>query len=151
MLRTASVKKAILAILCFCVFLPASACSRSVPADGVSAAEARVRTFLQSFGWEVSSEPSGMVEVSVPKELNAVWSDYNRLQIAQGFDLAPYCGRSLLKYVFSVLNYPGIGPDGTVKANVFTVDGVIVGGDICRVTPDGFLHGFRRDFYDAQT
>ena len=45
------------------------------------------RPILQSFGWEVEPQASETREVMIPAEFNDVYTTYNEMQKAQGFDL----------------------------------------------------------------
>ena len=130
--------------------------SRDLPVD-VSGPETRAEDgvcgrhlrFLADCGWAAAG-PVSVETVRVPKPLNAIYETYNRLQLAQGFDLRPYAGRTLEKYVYTVENDPAAAAGETVCANILEADGEIVGGDICAPAPDGFIHGFHgeTDGYD---
>ncbi len=99
-----------------------------------------IKTFLESFGWEVSDEACEIVEVTIPAEFNAVYTEYNNIQKTQGFDLGEYKGTVVKRYAFEVYNYPDY-PD-YIRANVLVHDGKIIGGDICSTELDGFIQGF---------
>lgn len=96
--------------------------------------------FLLSYGWEVSTVPLEVVEVTIPKEFNEVYEKYNQLQISQGFDLAQYKGKAVTRYTYSIVNYP----DGieNVRANVLVYKNRVIGGDICTLDIRGFMHSF---------
>lgn len=102
--------------------------------------EQRIR-YLKQFGWEVSEEPSEIVEVAIPTEFNEVYEKYNIIQKKQGFDLMPYRGKTVKRWTYDVTNYPDNRPH--VKANLLVYDNKIIGGDICSLELDGFMHGFR--------
>lgn len=130
--------------------------SRTAP-DGVDAAaisaedgSSLCRDFLTAHGWRVSEQAPEVTEVTVPETFNAVYAAYNELQKAQGFDLAPYRGMRLTKYLFRVEDYPGRPGDGSIRAAVLTSGGEIVGGDICSLRPDGFMHGFLFESVDYE-
>lgn len=95
--------------------------------------------FLAGFGWKVDPSPAESIELTIPENFDAVYENYNLLQKEAGLDLAPYKGRSAVRYTYIVKNYPGVSDD-TVRANVITVDGKPVGGDICTVAIDGFMY-----------
>lgn len=96
--------------------------------------------FLNDYGWEVIKTPSDVAEVTIPKTFDRVYENYNQLQIKSGFDLAPYSGKSGTRYTFVIKNYP-LDTGDTVYANVITIDGKTVGGDIMTVSLSGFMHG----------
>ncbi|WMJ23616.1 DUF4830 domain-containing protein [Paludicola sp. MB14-C6] len=97
--------------------------------------------FLKSFGWNVSSEAVEIVEVAIPAEFNDVYNNYNKIQKAQGFDLEKYKGKRVKRFTYEVLNYP-TQKEG-VRANMLVYNNKIIGGDICSVQLDGFMHGFK--------
>ena len=97
--------------------------------------------YLKQFGWEVSEEPSEIVEVAIPTEFNEVYEKYNIIQKKQGFDLMPYRGKTVKRWTYDVTNYPDNRPN--VKANILVYDNKIIGGDICSLELDGFMHGFQ--------
>ncbi len=101
--------------------------------------EQRIR-YLKSFGWEVSEEPTEIVEVAIPTEFNDVYEKYNIIQKKQGFDLSPYRGKTVKRWTYDVKNYPDNKP--YVKANLLVFENKIIGGDICSLELDGFMHGF---------
>lgn len=113
------------------------------PAPEEDPAPERHVAFLAGCGWTVSPEPVSVSSVHIPETFGAVYRRYNLLQQAQGFDLTPYRGRTVRKYVYELLNYPGEAGAGTVRANVLEADGAVIGGDISSVRLDGFMHGFR--------
>ncbi|MGI5967365.1 MULTISPECIES: DUF4830 domain-containing protein [Anaerotruncus] len=97
-------------------------------------------TFLESFGWQVEPEEEEILEVKIPKELDEVYEKYNEIQKSQGCDLTKYGGKRCKRYTYIVLNYPD-QPEN-VRANIVTYNGKIIGGDVCSVELDGFMHGF---------
>lgn len=96
--------------------------------------------FVESFGWEVSSNEISVKELTVPAEFNDVYTQYNELQIAQGYDLTDYCSKIVSKYTLEVLNYPDL--PNFIRANVLVYEDVVIGGDICSISIEGFVHGF---------
>lgn len=103
--------------------------------------EGEIVAFLNSIGYEVSERPIEREEIRIPKPLDLVFENYNKIQKSSGFDLKPYEGREGIRYTYEVKNYP-VDIDG-VRANVLVIGGEIVGGDICTVSLDGFMHGLR--------
>lgn len=98
--------------------------------------------FLEYFGWEVASEPTEVAEMTIPETFDDVYQNYNALQKEQGMDLEEYKGKTVQRYVYSVINYP----DGqnNVYAHLLVCEQVIIGGDISSTELDGFMHGFIR-------
>ena len=96
--------------------------------------------FLAQFGWEVEPTPLEEVKINIPSEFDKVMNAYNELQRSQGLDLSRYKGRDVIRYTFSVTNYPNY--DGTVMANVIVYKGKVIGGDLCSSDVTGFICGF---------
>ena len=63
--------------------------------------------FLKSLGWDVVTSPKETTQVKIPTEQNPVYSRYNELQKSQGYDLAQYAGKNVMRYVYEIKNYPG--------------------------------------------
>ncbi len=96
--------------------------------------------FLKEYGWEVSTTPTVVEEVTIPGEFNKVYQVYNDLQLSQNFDLTPYKGKAVKRYTYRVYNYPDVTQD--VVANLLIYKEKVIGGDICTLALDGFMHGF---------
>lgn len=97
-----------------------------------------INAFLNSYGYEISNRPIEHSRIIIPKPLDAVFAAYNEIQKKAGFDLTDYEGKEGMRYTYEIKNYPG-GIDG-VRANVIVAEGKIIGGDICTVRLDGFMH-----------
>ena len=98
--------------------------------------------FLQSFGWTVDSGSESENEVTLPMEFDRVFAGYNEIQRAQGMDLAPYKGKDVMSYTYTVTNYEGYS--GKVLATVLVYQNTVIGGDICSEASDGFVMGFEK-------
>ncbi|MPN43752.1 hypothetical protein SDC9_191312 [bioreactor metagenome] len=96
--------------------------------------------FFSQFGWNVANEPCEIVEVLIPDEFNAVYEKYNAIQKEAGFDLSKYKGKRVKRYTYTVTNYEGY-PDEVI-ANLLVYNKKAIGGDICSVRLDGFMHSF---------
>lgn len=96
--------------------------------------------FLNSFGWEVEPQEAEVLDVIIPKEFDQVFAGYNEIQQAQGLDLSKYGGKQCKRYSYEVLNYPGESEN--IRANILVYKGKIIGGDVCSLELDGFMHGF---------
>ena len=99
--------------------------------------------FLSTFGWTVEEEPADCREGVIPAEFNDVYTAYNAMQNAQGFDMKPYAGEKCMQYRYIVTNYPDC-PD-TVFATLLVFEDCIIGGDVSTEAADGFMHGFAAD------
>lgn len=133
-------------IIALLVFLcsRANASGSNLPEDPAEANiasdnEARL-AFLRSFGWEVADAPVETQEVRIPEEFNDVFTRYNELQISQGYDLEPYAGKSVKRYVYRIENHPN-GADHF--ATLLIHKNEIIGGDITGSGKGGTIHGFQ--------
>ena len=97
-------------------------------------------SFIRHFGWEVEPEPIEVMEVIIPKEFDNVYKEYNSMQKIQGFDLEPFAGKRCKRYSYIVKNYPDHPED--VRLNLIVHKNKVIGGDVCSLTPNGFIHGF---------
>ena len=100
------------------------------------------KEFLAQFGWEVANDAPKEEKVTIPDEFDKVFTGYNEIQKEQGLDLSKYKRKEVMRYTFTVTNYPDY--DGVVWANVLIYRGKVIGGDICSADVDGFVHGFEK-------
>lgn len=100
-----------------------------------------ILSYVSSLGWEVSQEPDEIKEIVIPHEFNDVYDGYNQIQLDQGFDLTDYAGERAKVWTFTVRNYPGYENKDCIKINVIVYEGYVIGGDVCSVELDGFMHG----------
>lgn len=100
--------------------------------------------FISDFGWEVDKEPTEIRDVVIPAEFDDVYENYNEIQLSQGFDLREYAGRRVQRRTYTVKNYPNADGDGSIRVNILICDGTVIGGDVCSIKLDGFMHGFER-------
>ena len=115
--------------------------SEPTSAKPVSDNEARVQ-FLKNFGWEVAATPVESGRVKIPAEQSEVFDRYAQLQKSQGYDLAPYAGKTVMRYVYQITNYPGATEP--VYATLLVHKNQIIGGDITNTGPEGRVQGFAR-------
>ena len=107
-------------------------------ATSVSNNDARVQ-FLKGLGWEVSTSPTESSQVRIPKEQSQVYERYNALQKSQGYDLTQYAGKTVMRYVYKVNNYPGATEP--VYATLLVYKNQIIGGDITDTAAKGTIQG----------
>lgn len=115
----------------------------AIPADLPALSEAQLseqRALLASYGWEAEGLPT-CDSVTLPEKFPESYDAYLAVQAECGFRLEEYAGKTLLRCTWTVRNYPG-WPDG-VYADLLTLDGVVVGGDIRSSQLDGFLQSLR--------
>ena len=106
----------------------------------VSDNDARVQ-FLKDFGWEVSTSPTESSQVKIPTESTQVYDRYNALQKSQGYDLTPYAGKTVMRYVYKINNYPGATEP--VYATLLVYKNQIIGGDVTDTAAKGAIRGFK--------
>lgn len=97
--------------------------------------------FLKGFGWEVASSPVESGQVRIPQEGNEVFDRYNALQKSQGYDLSPYAGKTVMRYVYKLKNYPGATEP--VYATLLVLKGQVIGGDVTDTSAKGVIRGFQ--------
>ena len=112
--------------------------------SGVSASS-DILKFISSKGWEVDKEPDEVREIIIPSEFDDVYNNYNAIQIKDGYDLTDYAGKRVKRWTYTVLNYPGYENEEFIKINILMYDDEIIGGDICSIRLDGFMHGFNKE------
>lgn len=113
---------------------------------GVSlkAGDAKERVaFPSQFSWEIEEDPVEVAEVIIPAEFDAAYEKYNSIQKKQNLDLSKYAGKRAKRWTYEIKNYPGYeGRDGIIQANLLVYNGLVIGGDVCSLELDGFIHGF---------
>lgn len=96
--------------------------------------------YLNSYGWEVDSEPIETKTVVIPRKFSDVYSDYNKIQQEQGFDLTKYGGIEAVRYTYKILNYPG---EENAVADIIVYRNEVIAADVQSVSLDGFMHGLQ--------
>ncbi len=114
--------------------------TQSTAAPAATDNDQRVQ-FLKNQGWEVSTSPVQSGKVQIPTEQTAVYERYNALQKSQGYDLSSYAGKTVMRYVYKVNNFPGA--TDPVYATVLVYKNQIIGGDITNTAADGKIQGFK--------
>ncbi len=131
---------AVVAAACF--FLRTQGQSSPEPVQVFGETNEERLAYLQSFGWQTKAQPTETREVMIPAEFNDVYQNYNAMQQAQGFDLAPYAGEVCTQYKYHITNYPG---ETEVYATLLVYGRLIIGGDLACAKANGFMHGFASD------
>ena len=96
--------------------------------------------YLEQQGWQVQSPAISEEMVLIPRTFSEIFDSYNKLQIAQGFDLSQYCGNEVEVYTYRVENY---GEDDYVVAQMYVYHGTVIGGDVHSTALDGFMVGLK--------
>ena len=109
-------------------------------APALSGNDGRVK-FLTDFGWDVTTTPTESSQVKIPEETSEVFDRYNALQKSQGYDLSKYAGKTVMRYVYKIKNYPGA--TDPVYATLLIYKDQIIGGDITDTSAKGVIRGFK--------
>ncbi len=104
--------------------------------------EQQRQEFLTSMGWEISGEPINVREVVIPSEWNEVFSQYNAIQMQQGFDLDDFRGKNVTIYTYEVYNYEN-KPENMI-ANLMVYENKLIGGDVSCTELGGFIQGLMK-------
>ena len=117
-------------------------------AQSVSNNDARVK-FLTDLGWDVTTSPTESGQVRIPREQSAIYQRYNDLQKSQGYDLSQFAGKTVMRYVYKINNFPGATEP--VYATLLVYKNRIIGGDITNTSAKGVVQGFRKQATVPQT
>ena len=125
------------------IFLLGGTEGDTVPAPTVLEAgsnDARIQ-FLKDLGWDVSTSPTESGQVKIPADSSEVFDRYNLLQKGQGYDLSTYAGKTVMRYVYKINNYPGAS--APVYATVLVHNDRVIGGDVTDTAPGGRIHSLK--------
>ena len=131
---------AVVGVILLLVLLLGGGDDTSVSAPAVSGNDARV-AFLESFGWQVTTSPTESGQVRIPKESTEVFTRYNDLQKSQGYDLTQYAGKTVMRYVYKINNYPNATEP--VYATLLVYKDQVIGGDVTNTASKGVIQGFK--------
>ncbi len=107
---------------------------------GVTDNDSRVK-FLESFGWTVTTSPVESSQVKIPKDASEIFDRYNQLQKIQGYDLSQYAGKTVMRYVYRVNNYPNATEP--VYATLLVYKDQVIGGDITDTSAKGKIQSLQ--------
>ncbi len=130
----------VLAIAALVMLLSGGEKSAPTVSTGVSDNDSRV-AFLKGFGWQVTTSPAESGQVKIPREASQIFDRYNQLQKSQGYDLSQYAGKTVMRYVYQVNNYPGATEP--VYATLLVYKDQVIGGDITDTAAKGKIQGFK--------
>ncbi len=95
--------------------------------------------YLRALGWEVSEEPLEEQAITIPRDFSRVYSDYNDIQLSQGFDLKRYAGLDATRYTYEVKNHPDTRD--RVVADIIVYRGEVIAADVQSLALGGFMEG----------
>ena len=124
-------------IIVLILLLGGNGSSTTTASPSVAGNDGRVE-YLKTLGWEVNASPKESGQVRIPQEANEVFDRYNALQKSAGYDLNQFAGKTVMRYVYQVKNFPGaIDP---VYVTLLVYKNQIIGGDITNTAADGSMH-----------
>jgi len=126
--------------------MPESATANAPIKNRAAKTEEQRQQFISGLGWQVEEQPAETVEIVIPKKFDDIYQRYNEIQKQQGTDLTKWRGKRCQKYSYDLLNYPG--EQRHVRLNLLVCGGKIIGGDICSLGLDGFMHGLEANKED---
>ena len=110
--------------------------STTTAAPSVAGNDGRVQ-FLKNLGWDVNASPAESGQVRIPQSENQIFSRYNDLQKSAGYDLSAYAGKTVMRYVYKISNYPNATEP--VYATLLVYKDKIIGGDITDTAASGVM------------
>ena len=120
----------------------------STAAPDAATNDGRIK-FLQDFGWQAAASPVESSQVKIPKQTSEVFDRYNQLQKSQGYDLTQFAGKTVMRFVYKIENYPGAAEP--VYATLLVYKNQVIGGDITDTAANGRIQGFRMPTGSEQT
>ena len=115
--------------------------AQTTASPGMSSNDARVQ-FLKDFGWEAAASPVESGQVKIPEASTELFDRYNALQKSQGYDLSAFAGKTVMRYVYKIKNYPGA--TDPVYATLLVYKDQVIGGDITDTSAKGVIRGFQK-------
>ncbi len=96
--------------------------------------------YLSGLGYQLDAASCETRKVQIPKEFDAVYQAYNKMQQDCGFDLLKYAGKKVDLTTYKITNWP----DGeAVLADVLVYKNKVIGGAIYTAAVDGFMYGLQ--------
>ena len=139
--KVAIILGAVVAVILALILLFGGSDSTTTAAQSVSGNDGRV-AFLQEMGWQVSTSPVESGQVRIPQEQSPVYQRYNDLQKSQGYDLTQYAGKTVMRYVYKVNNFPNATEP--VYATLLVYKDQIIGGDVTDTAAKGMVQGLKK-------
>jgi len=138
--KIAIIAVAIIAVIAGAFLLFGGSDDTPTAVTNVSNNDARV-AFLKSFGWDVTNSPVESSQVRIPEESGEVFERYNALQKSQGYDLSTYAGKTVMRFVYKINNFPNATEP--VYATLLVYKNQIIGGDVTDTSAQGKVYGFK--------
>ena len=139
--KIAIILAAIVGVILAAILLFGGGSDSTATAATVSNNDSRV-TFLKDKGWDVSASPTESSQVRIPEEQGDVFQRYNALQKSQGYDLSQYAGKTVMRYVYKINNFPNATEP--VYATLLVYKNQIIGGDVTDTAAKGAVQGLKK-------
>ena len=147
--KIALVLAGVLLAIAFIAWLWPAGSSNSTPQQQIATNDDRV-DYLASLGWNVTVTPAESMQVRIPDPMqDPVFQRYNDLQKSQGYDLTQYAGKTVMRYVYEITNYPDA--QQPVYATILVYKNKIIGGDITDTAAKGAVQGLKKPDTTAPT
>ena len=114
--------------------------TQTTAAPSMSTNDGRVK-FLTDFGWDVTVSPVESGQVKIPSQNSEVFERYNALQKSQGYDLSQFAGKTVMRYMYKINNYPNATEP--VYATLLVYKDQVIGGDVTDTSAKGVVRGFQ--------
>ena len=128
-------------ILAIILLLSGGKNAAETAAPTVSGNDSRI-AFLKEKGWDVTDTAVQSGQVRIPDKQSEVFDRYNALQKSQGYDLSQYAGKTVMRYVYQINNFPGA--TDPVYATMLVYKNQIIGGDVTNTAVKGQIQGFEK-------
>lgn len=139
--KIAIILAAVVGVILALILLFGGSDSTATSATAISSNDSRI-SFLQDMGWQVSASPVESGQVRIPEEQTEVYTRYNALQKSQGYDLSQYAGKTVMRYVYKVNNFPGATQP--VYATILVYKDQVIGGDVTDTAAKGAVQGLKK-------
>ncbi len=140
MKKIAIILAAVVGLIIGLILLFGGSDTQPTAAPSLATNEGRVK-FLTDFGWDVVVSPTQTSQVKIPDKSGDVYDRYNALQKSQGYDLSQYAGKTVMRYVYEIRNYPGA--TDPVYATLLIYKDQVIGGDVTDTSAKGTIRGFK--------
>ena len=148
MKKIAIILAAVAGVILAIVLLAGGSSNATETAATVSGNDSRVQ-FLKDFGWQVTETPVQSGQVKIPAASSEIFDRYNALQKSQGYDLSQYAGKTVMRYVYRIDNFPGATEP--VYATILVYKNQIIGGDVTNTAAKGVVQGLLRQTTTPET
>ncbi len=95
-----------------------------------------ISAYTESFGWQISEESLTFSQITIPYRFNDVYTQYNKVQKKQGFDLAKYKGKTVTLITATVTNFTDGEP---VYIELITDKTLLIGANLKSYGNNGFI------------